>query len=62
MALRIATPHQAVRLTISVTKKRKPQLPTTQILLTITKAEAAPSAAKKTIDSTVAEIQLSLIN
>ena len=62
MTLQIATPHQEVRMTIPLMKIRKPQLPTIQILLTMTKAAAVPSAARKTIDSTVAEIHLSLIN
>ena len=61
MTLWIVTPHQEVRLTILVMKVIKPPSPTTQILLTMTKAATAPSAARKTFDSTVAEMDLSSI-
>ena len=62
MTLRIANPPQAVRLTIIVMKKRKPPSPTTQSRGTMTKAEPALSTARKTIEKTVAEMDLSSIN
>ena len=62
MTLWIATTHQAVRLTIHLMKMRKPQSPTIQSLMTMMKAETAPSAARMKIDSTVAEMHLSSIN
>ena len=61
MKLWIANPHKAVRLTITVMKTRKPPSPTTQIWLTMTKAATAPSAARKTFDSTVARMHISPI-
>ena len=61
MTLRIASSHRAVRLTITVRKMRKPPSPTTQSRMMMTKAATAPSAARETIDSTVAEMDLSLI-
>ena len=62
MTLWIATPHQALRLRIPVMRMRKPQSPTPQIWLTIMKAETAPSAARTTIETTVADMDLSSIN
>ena len=61
MTLWIATPHQAERLTIPVTNMRKPPSSTTKILQTMTKAATDPSSARETIDSTVADMDLSLI-
>ena len=62
MTLRIETPHKAVRLKIPVMKTRKPPSPTTQSRLTITKAATDLSTARKTIETTVVEMDLSSIN
>ena len=62
MTLQRANPTQELRLTIHLTNMRKPQLPTIKILPTMKKTEADPSAARKTIDSMVADMYLSLIN
>ena len=40
----------------------KPQSPMIQILLTMKKSVSVPSSERKTIESTVAEMHLSLIN
>ena len=61
MTLRIATLHQVVRLTINLTKTRKPQSPRIQILLKIQNSAAASSAARETIDFAVADMYLSLV-
>ena len=61
MTLRIATPNQAVMLTIPVINMGKIPSTATQIRLTMTEAATAPLAARKTIDSTVEDIDLSLI-
>ena len=61
MTLWIATPHQAVRITITVMKMINPPSPTTQSHLTVMKAATSPSAARETFDSTVAEMDLSPI-
>ena len=58
MTLLISTPHQAMRLIITLTSTRKTQLHTTQSLIMITKAAADPSATRKSIESTDAEINL----
>ena len=62
MTLCIMTPHQEVTLTIPLIKIRKPPSPRTQSLVTMMKAATAPLAARKTFDSTVAEMYLSSIN
>ena len=62
MKLRIATPHQAARLTIYLTNIRNPQSPTIQSLMTMSKAAPDPLAERITFDSIVAEMHLSLIN
>ena len=62
MTLWKATPHPEVSLKIPPIKLVKPQSPMIHIMLTMAKAAAVPSAVRKTFDSTVAEIHLSLIN
>ena len=62
MTFTIATPTQAARLTIPLMKTRKPPSPTTQSLLTMKKSATPLSTARKTFDSTVAEMHLSSIN
>ena len=62
MTLRISTPPKAVRLTIPVMKTRKPPSPTTQSQVMMIKAAASLSTARKTIETTVAEMDLSSIN
>ena len=62
MTLRIATPHQAVRLTIFVMKTRKPPSPTTQSRVTIIKSATALTTARQKIETTVPEMYLSLID
>ena len=62
MTLRIATPPLAVRLTIPVMKIRKPPLLTTQIWVTVTKSATVQSTARKTIETAVAEMNLSSMN
>ena len=62
MTLRIATDPQAVRIKIPVMKTRKPPLPTTQSQLTMTKVATALSTASTTIETTVAEMDVSLVN
>ena len=52
MTLRIATPHQSMRLILPMMKMRKPPSPTMT-----TKVATAPSAARQTIDSVVAEME-----
>ena len=61
MTPRIATPHQAVRLAITVIKMRNLPSSTTQSLLTMTKAATDPSVGRKTFDSMVAEMDSLLI-
>ena len=56
MTLQIATPHQAARLKITLTKMRKPPSHTTQSFLMMTKSVAPQSAARETIDSTIADM------
>ena len=61
MTLWRSTPNQSARLIITVMRTRNSPSPTTQSRTTMTKAVTAPSAASKTIDSTVVEIDLSSI-
>ena len=61
MTLRIATNHQSARLTIPVTKTRKPPSPTTQSRLKMKKTETDLSTARKTFETMVAEMDLSSI-
>ena len=62
MTLRIATPPQAVRLTILAMKTRKPQSPMTQSRVTMIEPAKAPPTARSTTKTTVAEMDLSSIN
>ena len=62
MTLQIGTPHQAARLTIIVMRTRKPTLLTTQCQVVMTKSATALSSARKTIEKTVAEMDLLSIN
>ena len=63
MTLRIATPLQAARITITVKKKkRKPPSHMTQSRLTMTEAATALLTVRKTIETRVAEMDLSSIN
>ena len=61
MTLWISIPHQAARLTIFVVKMGNPPSPTNQSLPTMIKSAIALLAARGTIASTVAEMDLSLI-
>ena len=47
MTLRIATPHQAARLAITLMKMREPQSPTTQSLPTMTKSSNRPMSSEE---------------
>ena len=62
MKLRTATPSKAVRLKITVMKTSKPPLPTTQSRVTMKKAVTALSIVRKTIETTVTDMDLSSIN
>ena len=62
MTLWIVTPPQEVRLTIIVMKTRKPPSPMTQCWATMTKSATSISTAGKTIETTVAEMDLSSIH
>ena len=62
MTLQIATPPQGVRLKIPVIRTRNPPLPMTHIRVTIKKAATALLTTGKTIETTVADIDLSSIN
>ena len=62
MTLRIATPPQAVRLTILVMRTRKPPSHTTQSWLTMAKEVTALLTERKNFETTVAEMDLSSIN
>ena len=56
MKLRITTPPQVVSLTIPVMNKRKPSSPTTQSHVTMTKLATVLLTARKTIETTVTEM------
>ena len=62
MTLQIATHSKSVRLTIFVMKTRKHPSTTTQSWVTMTKSATSLSTARKTIETTVAEMDLSSIN
>ena len=62
MTLQIANPPQAVSVTIPVSKTRKPPYHTTHSQVTMTKSATALSTARMTIETTVAEMDLSSIN
>ena len=62
MTLWTGTPTKAVRLTTIVMKTRKHPSPTTQSKVTMAKAATALSTARKNFETTVAEMDLSLIN
>ena len=62
MTLHIATPPQAVRLTVIMMKNRKPPSPTTQSQVTMTKTATGLSTAGKNFETTVSEMYLSSIN
>ena len=62
MILWIATPPQAVSLTILGKNTRKPSSPRTQSRVTMKKTETALLTARNTIETTVAEMDLSSIN
>ena len=59
MKLWIETPHPAASLTVTLPKLGKPQYSMSHIMLTMEKPAAVPLAARKKIDSTVAEMHLS---
>ena len=61
MTFQIATPPQAVSLTIVRMRTRKPPSPMTQIQVTMTKAATALPTTKKKSETTVADMYLSLI-
>ena len=62
MIREIETPPQAVRIKIPVMKTRKPPSPRTHSRVTMIKVEAALSTARKTIETTVANMDLSSIS
>ena len=62
MTLQIATPPQAVSLTVLRMKTRKPPSPMTQIRVTMRKSVTALPTTRKKSETMVADMDLSSIN